>query len=120
VDITHQPTTHILLTDIHQLPDGKSAGFSITIDKHTLELFVVNFRGCFYAYENHCPHTGVNLNWQTDQFLDITEQRIQCSTHGALFRINDGLCEWGPCVGQSLRAMNVLERGGQLLLRLDA
>ncbi len=105
-----------VLCNTQDFPEGKSKSFTVTKDDTTLELFVVHYRGQFYAYENHCPHTGINLNWQTDQFLDITEQCIQCSTHGALFRISDGLCEWGPCIGKHLLPLKVEDVGGQLLL----
>jgi nitrite reductase/ring-hydroxylating ferredoxin subunit len=67
-----------------------------------LALFLVQHDDQIYAYENRCPHTGINLNWQPGQFLDITNQLLQCSTHGALFRIHDGYCIRGPCAGSSL------------------
>lgn len=109
-----------VLCDACDIPEGKSKNFTLTRCDSPFEFFVINFHGQFYAYENHCPHTGINLNWQADQFLDITEQRIQCSTHGALFRITDGLCEWGPCVGKSLRPLIVKNMDGQLILTNEA
>ncbi len=107
---------HDVLCDIYDIPEGKSKSFALMQNGDALDVFVVHFRGQFYAYENHCPHTGINLNWQPDQFLDITEQRIQCATHGALFRIDDGLCEWGPCIGKNLRPLLIEECGEKLIL----
>lgn len=107
---------HDVLCNTHDIPEGKTKGFTLSRNETVLEIFVVHYRGQFYAYENHCPHTGITLNWQPDQFLDMTEQRIQCSTHGALFRINDGLCEWGPCVGKQLSPLVVEQRDGKLVL----
>ncbi|MEE8263379.1 MAG: Rieske (2Fe-2S) protein, partial [Gammaproteobacteria bacterium] len=40
--------------------------------------------------------------WVPDQFLDETGNLLQCATHGALFRIEDGFCVAGPCTGASL------------------
>lgn len=100
----------------HDVPEGKSKSFTLTRGDSLLELFVVHFRDQFYAYKNQCPHTGITLNWQANQFMDITEQRIQCSTHGALFRITDGLCEWGPCVGKNLQPLIIENIDGQLIL----
>ena len=37
-----------------------------------------------------------------DQFLDMDKEYIICSTHGALFNVEDGECIWGPCQGESL------------------
>lgn len=98
------------------LREGTSKAYTLNINDKILNLFVVHYHGKFYAYENHCPHTGIDLNWQADQFLDITGQRIQCATHGALFRINDGLCEWGPCLGQRLRPLTIDVHNDELIL----
>lgn len=83
-----------------------------------VELFLVRHGNRLYAYQNHCPHTGVNLNWQPDQFLDITGHFLQCSTHGALFRIHDGECIRGPCLGQSLPAMALSFDADRIYLEL--
>ncbi|MDT8283515.1 MAG: Rieske 2Fe-2S domain-containing protein, partial [Gammaproteobacteria bacterium] len=92
--------THILCktTDIE---DPGSKSFEVRIKRKTLAIFVVHKNGEFFAYHNQCPHTGVNLEWQEDQFLDLDKELIQCATHGALFNINDGRCIAGPCVGES-------------------
>ena len=58
--------------------------------------------GKLYCYHNICPHTGANLDWSQDQFLNAKTDLIQCATHGALFRIEDGFCVSGPCAGQKL------------------
>ena len=104
------------LGPVSALSAGSSKAYTLNINDKLLNLFVVHYHGKFYAYENHCPHTGIELNWQPDQFLDITGQRIQCATHGALFRINDGLCEWGPCLGQRLRPLTIDVQNDELIL----
>jgi nitrite reductase/ring-hydroxylating ferredoxin subunit len=55
-----------------------------------------------YGYLNACPHTGGPLDWVPGRFLNAEGDLIQCSTHGALFRIEDGFCVAGPCAGASL------------------
>ena len=79
--------------------------FTVESNHRAVELFIIHINEQFFAYMNHCPHTGVNLNWQPDQFFDIDHQFIQCSTHGALFRFEDGLCVRGPCAGASLTSV---------------
>jgi len=108
------------LTDTDAIPPGRCRGFSLPVGEQTLELFVVNYHGRFYAFENRCPHTGVNLNWQPDQFLDFENNFIQCAMHGAQFRVDDGLCLRGPCQGQSLRTLPVHVREGRLWLEIAA
>ena len=80
------------------LGEGASRGFALD----ELRLLVVRREGRVYAYQNRCPHRGVALEWQPDQFLDASASLIQCSTHAALFLIESGECVAGPCAGQSL------------------
>lgn len=94
-----------------ELPDPGSRGFSLQLGGGTLELLLVQREGQVHAYRNRCPHTGVNLEWRPDQFLDPSESYIQCATHGALFRIGDGFCLQGPCAGQSLEPLTLLQEG---------
>ncbi len=79
--------------------------------------FLVRRHDKIYAYRNRCPHTGVSLNWQPDQFLDFEDHHIQCCVHGALFRVEDGLCLRGPCAGQSLTPVAIDVREGEIFLR---
>jgi len=76
-------------------------------------------RGQLYCYLNSCPHTGVNLDWMPDQFLDISGELIQCATHGALFSIKTGLCIRGPCLGQSLKAFEWVMEGDDVFVKLE-
>ena len=98
---------------------GEAQEFSIDAAEGPLELFVVNDNGNFHAYKNQCPHTGVNLNWQPNQFMDIDNRFIQCSTHGALFRIQDGYCVRGPCAGASLASLSLKTEHGNILVEID-
>jgi nitrite reductase/ring-hydroxylating ferredoxin subunit len=94
-----------------ELSDPGSRGFSLALGGETLELLLVKREGQIHAYRNRCPHTGVNLEWRPDQFLDPSERYIQCATHGALFRVEDGVCLRGPCAGQSLQPLVLVKEG---------
>jgi nitrite reductase/ring-hydroxylating ferredoxin subunit len=96
-----------LICDLASLEDPGSQGFVIDGLDGTVELFVVRRGDLLAAYKNSCPHTGANLEWQADQFLDLSRSYIQCATHGALFRIEDGFCVRGPCAGDSLEPIEV-------------
>ena len=37
-----------------------------------------------------------------DQLLDAEGRHLVCATHGAVFRVEDGVCLAGPCVGDQL------------------
>ena len=96
---------------------GSAREFSIESNDGPLELFVVNENQQFFAFRNQCPHTGVNLNWQPNQFFDIDNKYLQCSTHGALFRVNDGYCVRGPCAGASLISIPLKVDSGNIYVK---
>lgn len=91
--------------------DG-AKGFKI--DGHSV--FVIRRDGHVHVYQNRCPHLGIELNWVPDQFLDHSGDLIQCSTHGALFRIDDGHCIAGPCRGKHLQAIRCAVVDDQIVL----
>lgn len=98
------------------VPPGASRGFSVQYAGQPLALFVVHSAGRFYAYRNSCPHTGAPLEWVADRFLDADGRLIQCATHAALFRIEDGLCISGPCAGDALGAIELRVVASRILL----
>ncbi|MEW8505547.1 MAG: Rieske (2Fe-2S) protein [Candidatus Thiodiazotropha sp.] len=106
------------LCDISTLEDPGSRGFVIEGRDGELALFIVRRGERVMAYRNSCPHTGINLEWQPDRFLDLSNSYIQCATHGALFRLEDGYCLRGPCAGDSLEPLEVELDGGQVVVIL--
>ena len=87
---------------LDEVPNHGSRGLTIEHDGLELKLLLVRHNERVYCYRNRCPHMGVNLDWVEHQFLDTSGELIQCATHGALFRIEDGECISGPCQGQKL------------------
>ncbi|MFA7388659.1 MAG: Rieske 2Fe-2S domain-containing protein [Thiohalobacteraceae bacterium] len=94
------------LCRLEDLADPGSRGFSLRLpDGSPADILVVRRGTECFAYRNHCPHTGSPLDWQPDQFLNLERTLIQCATHSAMFRIEDGRCIAGPCRGQALTPM---------------
>ena len=85
-----------------------------TLKSATLEkdAFLIYFKQHCYAYENSCPHTGVNLNWQKEQFFSFDGLFLQCSLHGALFEPDSGICVRGPCQGECLKPIHIVNEAG--------
>lgn len=101
------------LCHIDTIPDGDSK--ELRAANHSL--IAVRQQQQVYVYLNRCPHRGIPLEWQPDRFLDLERRFIQCSTHGALFRIDTGLCIQGPCNGQALTPLTThLDAEGYLHL----
>lgn len=57
------------------------------------------------AYLNLCRHLPIPLDAASRQFL--AGGHLQCLTHGARYRLEDGLCVTGPCRGASLVALEL-------------
>ena len=107
------------LCELASLADGACRGFSVEWRGQPLDLLLVRQGQAIYGYVNSCPHTGATLNWLPDQFLDAEGTHIQCATHGALFRQQDGYCVYGPCAGQSLTQVAVRIRDGWIGLAAE-
>lgn len=80
------------------------------------EVIVISRDGQTYAYHNSCPHLGINLEFNPDEFMDSENYFLICSNHGALFQVEDGLCVSGPCQGESLLSVPIQIRDGQVEL----
>lgn len=68
------------------------------------------------AWLNICPHAGRRLDWAPGQFLKSRDGHLVCAAHGAAFDLADGSCVAGPCRGDTLRAVPVELRDGQVWL----
>ena len=80
-----------------ELQEGSARGFA------GLGVFVVRCAGRVYCWRDACPHYGdTPLAWRKDAYLNADGSRIVCSSHGAQFEPNTGLCTLGPCLGQFL------------------
>jgi len=106
-----------VICSIAELQKLKTIGFSYIREGEEQSAFVVYEGGEVYAYKNHCPHVGVELNWQADQFLSLDGLSIQCSLHGAQFRLEDGFCHSGPCSGKSLQSLKVAICAENVIIR---
>jgi nitrite reductase/ring-hydroxylating ferredoxin subunit len=105
-----------LICAVDELAEGECREFALTDGDPENKGFLIKSHGRIVAYKNRCPHTGAPLNWQENHFLDICKSHIQCTIHGALFRIHDGHCIWGPCIGGSLKAVDTVVENDRLYL----
>ncbi len=68
--------------------------------------------GHIRAYRNLCRHLPVPLDGGTGAFLTSDGTHLLCGTHGATYRLRDGLCIDGPCEGLGLLRLPCEERHG--------
>ena len=104
-----------VLCRVDELPDGGTRGFP-PAPGGFIGLFALRRGERVQVWVNACPHLGVPLDWAPDQFLTHDGTRIMCSTHGAEFRLDDGLCLRGPCKGDRLEAVPVTIESGLVLV----
>ncbi len=104
------------LCRLDEIPDGGSNGFFTDGADGRLLYMAIRRGDKVFVYINECPHTGMPLDFQPGQFLNPDRSLIQCSTHGARFRIKDGYCVSGPCEGDSLKPVKTEIRGGQVFV----
>lgn len=101
------------LYPVADIEEGKSKGFDLEDGRR---MFAVKKNDDIFLYLNECPHLGINLEWQEDEFLDMDGALIQCSTHGALFEIDSGHCLAGPCQGDYLTPVDFEIQDGQICI----
>jgi len=92
----------------------EGAALGLEVNNHYL--FAVKKADQIYLYWNRCPHLGTPLEWLENEFLDADGALIQCSTHGALFQIEDGHCLAGPCRGKYLQKVPYYIETGLVLV----
>jgi len=107
----NRETQHSPLCTLDSIPDGRARGFALDEDTPIL---VVRQGDKAYAYINRCPHVGVQLNWLPDEFMSLDGAYLQCSLHGAQFRIEDGFCLRGPCLGRFLEPVPIRTDQGRI------
>jgi nitrite reductase/ring-hydroxylating ferredoxin subunit len=103
------------LCRLEALPDGTSKAFPPAAGGFA-GLFAVRQGDAVHVYVNSCPHLGVPLDWMPDRFLSADGSRIICATHGAEFRIADGVCLQGPCRGDVLEPVSIQIKGGTVFV----
>ena len=102
------------------LPEsGRGVRFPIAAAPGEEKGFAIRHLGHVHGFVNRCPHLGTELDWQPGEFFDIAGVYLVCSTHGAIFEPNTGLCVAGPCRGASLEPLAIREQGGEVFLLDD-
>lgn len=105
----------VKLGPLDTVGDGHARNFVLQLRAGRFHGFVVRQGDMVHGYADRCPHAGVPMAQRLDDYLTPAGDLIVCSWHGALFRIEDGLCVGGPCVGQRLTPWPVTVIDGQII-----
>ena len=109
-----QPAAGTRLCALDEIADPGAKGFSWRVGDHLFHGFVVRRHGALHGFIDRCPHAGFPLALVPDRYLTREGDLILCSAHGALFRIEDGLCLGGPCADRSLEPWAVEARDDEV------
>ncbi len=80
------------------------------------EVIVVRRGAAFVGYRNHCPHMSVPLYLLDRVAMTPEVDALVCDHHYATFRIADGYCTEGPCLGDSLERVALVVRDGAVVI----
>jgi nitrite reductase/ring-hydroxylating ferredoxin subunit len=102
-----EPGIAYAICSMSDIPSQKAMGFQLMLveddgTKRPWSIIVVRWGRQVFGYVNKCPHDGVNLDWERNQFLDPNGIRLMCGKHGSLFELGTGIGVEGPCKGRSL------------------
>lgn len=105
------------LIALDSIEDGGFAEVEASLDGDAESLIIHRSGASVRAWLNVCPHAGRRLDWAPGKFLKSKEGHLICAAHGASFELERGDCIAGPCRGDSLRAVGVEVRDGQVVLK---
>lgn len=105
---------------LEELQEHGSRAFTVGGGDWPLRGFIVRCGEEVRAFVNRCPHAGHPLNLRPHRFLTPDRSLILCSSHGALFEKDAGLCVAGPCSGQRLRPVPLEVIGNVVLVAASA
>lgn len=97
-----QTPAGVHLGPLDLIADGGARNYVLEIDGRRFHGFIVRRGDTVHGYVDRCPHMGVPLARELDQYMAPLAGLIACGWHGALFRVSDGRCVAGPCTGASL------------------
>jgi nitrite reductase/ring-hydroxylating ferredoxin subunit len=102
----------VVLCPLAEIADPGTKGFIFRQGDRLFAGFVARKDGAVFGYVDSCPHNGWPLGGPTGRHLTREGDLILCSGHGALFRIEDGVCTSGPCADERLGEWAVAVRDG--------
>lgn len=71
------------------------------------DLVLIKLKNEIKAYENNCPHQNVPLNEAYKIDVNPFDNTMKCSVHDAFFKIENGECIDGPCLGEHLTPVSI-------------
>lgn len=99
--------TRVVLSDAQR--EAIARGRFVRVGAAFGGVVVGRVRGRWLAYLNECRHRALPLDLGASSPMSDDGLHLLCHQHGALYRLDDGLCVVGPCAGERLSPVAVTE-----------
>lgn len=103
------------LCGVAEIPEGGAHEVVAQVEGVAESLLLLRGDNEVRAFFNVCPHAGRRLDWSPGRFL-FDQGRLVCAAHGAAFTVPAGECVAGPCRGQRLTEVPVVQQGNEVFL----
>ena len=113
---TSRPPAGSVLCRLEDVPSPGAKGFEFSNGDTPFRGFVVRRGEELFGYLDVCPHSGWPLAVRDERRLTRERDLLICTVHGALFRIEDGVCVAGPCEARALEPWPVTVRDGAVVV----
>lgn len=104
----------VYVAQLGELPAGTATLVRLKADKFgrpRSAIVVCDTTHKVHAYLNECRHLPIPLDAGSGEVWNVERTHLLCSTHGAMYRPDDGYCVTGPCAGASLFRLDVAIEG---------
>jgi nitrite reductase/ring-hydroxylating ferredoxin subunit len=107
-ELSNAPSPGTHLGNLQDLVDGGVHERVFGEGKDAFSIILFREGELVRAYANRCPHFGIPLNVQPEKFYILSDRKIMCATHCAVFSISDGQCTDGPVKGDHLMIIEIV------------
>jgi nitrite reductase/ring-hydroxylating ferredoxin subunit len=108
------PAAGTPLCRVEEIPDDGAREVRFGDGKDAFGVLLLRRGDVVHAYRNCCPHHSLPLNFEPGLFHLFDGELLMCAHHTAMFRIVDGYCYDGPCLGASLQRVPLVREDGLL------
>ncbi|RXH38040.1 (2Fe-2S)-binding protein [Bradyrhizobium nanningense] len=114
-----KPNPIYAICSLNDIPNRQAIGFNLMVaedggKQRPWSVVVVPWGKRVLGYINKCPHNGVQLDWEQNQFFDPYGIRLMCGKHGSTFELSTGRCVEGPCQGRALTPIALAALDGDI------
>lgn len=112
-----RPKPGAMLARRADIPEDGAKAFEFAVGEARFSLILGSSGGEIFGFENDCPHAHYPLDRPDGRVIVQERAFLVCSAHGASFRIVDGACVGGPCIGRALTRVALRIEGDAVLMR---